>query len=148
MLKSKMALDEASLLMPPSWHYPLAEMFLKAASITPCRVGSLTYKRRMYRVLLDLQKSERLQKIGVWTQALLPVSHCATFKTATDARKYRSKLNDWGYAVKPATKSSRLMVEFKHQGTVALDDIAQHTVRLDAGAESQNGSYEGWFVTI
>lgn len=106
-------------------------------------------------VMADMYVKRVLTEQGDDQYAERKIEHWTIFEQKTDAEKFAEWGNGQGYLeievfkkkdglLSPAT----WLVRFSHSGTMVLNDITHHTLKLSNQARTLNGTYDGWETQI
>lgn len=99
-----------------------------------------------WQVVLNISVLENLAKHRDDHSQARQIDHWAYFSSQKAADTYAQWTKEMAYEVKPVSpaKDGKLCVRFRHQGSVELNDISSHTIRLARKAKELGGHYDGW----
>lgn len=106
-------------------------------------------------VMADMEVKQALYERGDDQYAERPIEHWTYFDSKTDADTFA----DWGRKngykeVEVFRQKDGLLtrttwlVRFTHQGTMVLNDITHHTIKLSKQAREHGGAYDGWETPV
>lgn len=106
-------------------------------------------------VMGDMDVKRALADNGDDQYAERPVYHWVYFDRRDDAERFAGWGRQQGYLdVEVVRQKSGLLarvkwlVQMNHRGTMVLDDITHHTIKLSNQARDHNGVYDGWETQV
>lgn len=101
-----------------------------------------------WQVIRDMKVLDELRKQGDPAEAVRPVRHWADFPEAAAAEAFAAWARGQGYTVEPPDPASPLEVRFGHEGSMVLDDVTRHTIRIGRKVRELGGTYDGWETSV
>lgn len=106
-------------------------------------------------VMADMDVKQALADNGDNQYAERPVEHWSYFDRKGDAKKYADWAEQQGYLSVSVSRQkdgllapTRWLVRFNHRGTMVLNDITHHTIKLSNQARKNGGAYDGWETQV
>ncbi|MDJ0920595.1 MAG: DUF695 domain-containing protein [Henriciella sp.] len=106
-------------------------------------------------VMADMDAKRALSENGDNQYAERPVDHWAYFNNRDDAERFARWSVQQGYLdVEVSSQKEGILartnwlVRMNHIGTVLLNDITHHTVKLSNQAREHGGTYDGWETQV
>lgn len=106
-------------------------------------------------VMADMEVTQALSERGDDQYAERPVEHWAYFESKAEARTFANWGVENGYKDVEVFQQkdgllvrSKWLVRFKHHGTMVLNDISHHSIKLSRQAREHGGVYDGWETPV
>ena len=106
-------------------------------------------------VMADMEVKRALSENGDDQDAERPIDHWAYFDNKKDAERFAKWSQLHGYLdVEVFSQKDGLLartkwlVRMNHHGSVLLNDITHHTIKLSNGAREHSGVYDGWETQV
>jgi hypothetical protein len=103
-----------------------------------------------WQVIKDLRVMDALKGEGDDGTASRCIEHWAFFPSSFDADKFSEWARKQGYqsSTVEMTEDGKFLVRLSHDGTIRLEDITSHTIRLRRKATELDGDYDGWETEV
>ncbi len=106
-------------------------------------------------VMADMEVKQALSDRGDNQYAERPVEHWSYFDSKEQADQFAKWGIENGYEDAEVFRQkdglfapTKWLVRFKHQGTMLLNDITHHTIKLSKQARQFGGVYDGWETPV
>ncbi|MEL6827271.1 MAG: DUF695 domain-containing protein [Pseudomonadota bacterium] len=106
-------------------------------------------------VMVDMEVLRSLEDHGDDQNAERPVEHWVYFDRKKDAESFAKWADQTSYKEIDVSRQkngllarSQWLVRLTHNGTMRLNDITHHTLKLSRRAREHNGLYDGWETQV
>lgn len=106
-------------------------------------------------IMADMDVKQALSDRGDDQYTERPVEHWSYFDAKVDADRFAAWGNQNGYEDVEVFRQkdgllarAKWLVRFKHQGTMVLNDISHHSIKLSNQARAHHGIYDGWETPV
>ena len=117
--------------------------------------GKAVYWQDLYpseddrQVMVDMEVQLALIERGDQIEKVREIDHWTYFQEETPARAFAVWASEGGYggvSVEPPTAGGPPLwcVKMKHQGTLQLNDVSGHSLKISRHARDNGGQYDGW----